>query len=85
MRNDIASGTESELGGLFENFQETKSIQNDLAEMGHSQPTTPVATYNKAANIIVKRMSKQKISRAKDMRFYLVRDRIQKNYFHIFW
>ena len=55
-----------------------------LAEMGHQQPPTLVATDNTAENIIVKGTEKQKKYRAIDMRFYWVRDRIRKNHFHIF-
>ena len=56
-----------------------------LAEMGHQQPPTPVATYNTAENSIVNGTEKQKISRAIDMRFYWVRDIIQQKHSHILW
>ena len=41
---------ESDLGGLFENFQESTSTRTSLEEVGHPQPPTPVATENTAAN-----------------------------------
>ena len=85
MRNVMASATEAELGGLFENFQKATYTRTALAEMGHLQPPTPMATDNTSANSIVNGTEKQKISRAIDMRFYWVRDRIRQNYFHIFW
>ena len=53
MRNIMESATETELRGLFENYQKERSIQTALAEMGHSQTPTPVATDNTAANRIV--------------------------------
>ena len=53
--------------------------------MGRQQSPTLVATDNTVTSIIVDRTTKQKISRAIDMIFYWVRDRIQKNHFHIFW
>ena len=53
--------------------------------MGHLQPPTPVAMDNTAANSIVNGTAKQKRSRAIDMIFYWVRDRIPQNHFHIFW
>ena len=52
----------SELGGLFENCQKETSTRTALADMGHLQPPTPVATNNKAANRIVNGMAKQKKS-----------------------
>ena len=82
----MASDTEAEMGGLFENFWKAIYMRTAaLAEMGHQQPPTPVATYNTAANSIVNGTAKQKRSRAIDMIFYWVRDRIRKNHFHIFW
>ena len=53
--------------------------------MGHIQPPTMAATGNTSENRIVNGTEKQSISRAIDMHFYLVRDRIQQNNFHIFW
>ena len=53
MINVMASATEAELGGLFENFQKAISTRTDLAEMVHPQPLKPVATDNTAAKRIV--------------------------------
>ena len=49
----MASATEAELGGLFENCQKSTSMQTALADMGHQQPPTPVATDNTEENRIV--------------------------------
>ena len=73
----MESATESELGGLFENFQKATSMRTDLAEMGHLQPPTLEVMYNTVENIIVNGTAK-KIFRAIGMRFYYVQDRIRK-------
>ena len=83
MINVTTSATKAELGGLFENCQKATSMRTALAEMGHLQPTTPVAMENTETSCIVNGMAKQKISRSIDMRFYWVRDRIQKQFPHI--
>ena len=83
--NVMVSATEAELGGLFENCQKATSMRTAIAEMGHQQPPTLVATDDTAANSIVNGTIKQKRSRAIDMRFYWVRDRIRKYHFYIFW
>ena len=44
--------------------------------MGHPQPPTPVETDNSAAKSIINGTGKQKTSRAIEMIFYWVRDRI---------
>ena len=84
MKIFMASAIEAKLGGLFENCQKETSMRTTLAEMGHQQPPTLAATNNTAANSIVNRTKNQKRSRAKDMIFYWVRDRIRQNHFHIF-
>ena len=56
----MASSTEAELGGLFENCQKATYTRTYLAEMGHQQPPTPVDTDNTAANSIVNGTAKQK-------------------------
>ena len=81
----MASATEAELVGLFENCQRENSMKTALAEMGHQQPPTPVATYNASANRTFNGTEKQEIYQAIDMRFYGVRDRIRQNHFHILW
>ena len=53
MKNVMASSTEAELGGLFENDQKATSMRMALSEMGHQQPPILVATDNIASNIIV--------------------------------
>ena len=70
VRNFMASAPEAEMGGLFENCQKSTSMRTALADMGHLQPTTPVATDNTAANSIVNRTANQKRYRAIDIRFY---------------
>ena len=72
----MASATEAELRGVFEIYQKSTSMRTALAEMGHLQPPTPVATDSAVANSIVNGTAEQKIYRAIDMQFYLVRDRI---------
>ena len=74
MRNVMASAMKVEPGGLFENGQKATYMRTALAEMGHLQPPTPVATDNTEADSIVNRAAKQNIYRAIDMRFYWVRD-----------
>ena len=81
----MASATEEELGGLFENCQKATAMRKNLAEMVHQQPTTPVVMDNIEANSIINVTAKQKISRAINMRIYWVIDRIRHNHFYIFW
>ena len=53
--------------------------------MGHPQPATPMATDNSTASGIATDTVKQKRSKAIDMRFYWIRDRVRQGQFRIFW
>ena len=53
--------------------------------MGHPQPPTPVATDNSTALGIVTSSIKQRRSKAMDMRFHWVQDRVKQNQFLIYW
>jgi hypothetical protein len=81
----VASATEAELGALFFNLKDAVPLRNTLAEMGHPQPPTPVQTDNACAAGILNSTVKQRRSKAIDMRFYWVRDRIRQQQFKVYW
>ena len=85
MKNVMASAAEAETGGLFENCQAACPIRVTLEEMGWPQPATPVRTDNLVSKGIVTGTVKQRRSRALDMRFYWVRDRVNQGQFRIHW
>ena len=62
MRNVMASATEAELVGLFENCQKAPSVMIALAEIDHQQPPRLVATENTPENSIVNGTFKKKKS-----------------------
>ena len=62
MRNIMASASEVELGGLFENYQKATSTSTALEEVGHQEPPTPAGRDNIVANSIVNGTAKQEIS-----------------------
>ena len=53
--------------------------------MGYKQGATPVETDNTTAAAIVNETCKQIRSKAIDMRFYWVRDRIKQGHFIVYW
>ena len=85
LRPVLASAAEAEVGALFHNCQEAVNIRNILQELGHSQPATPVQVDNATAVTIANKKCKQVRSKAIDMRFYWVQDRIEQDQFHVFW
>jgi hypothetical protein len=85
MNNVMASATEAEVGALFHNAQDGCTFRQCLEFLGHPQPATPIQTDNACAEGIINDTVKQKRSKAIDMRFYWVRDRVRQGQFQIYW
>ena len=85
MTNVLASAAEAEVGGLFTNGQTACPVRTTLIEMGHPQPPTPIVTDNECAQGIANDTVKQRRSKAIDMRFYWIRDRVAQKQFVIHW
>ncbi len=81
----MSSATEAETGGLFYNCKEATVLRQTLIDMGHPQPATLIQTDNACAAGIVNDTVKQKRSKAMDMRFYWVKDRVRNGDFIIHW
>jgi hypothetical protein len=85
MKNVLSSATEAELGALFDNLKDGTPLRVTLAELGHPQDATRVNTDNACASGIANDTVKQRRSKAIDMRFYWVRDRVRQGHFLIYW
>jgi hypothetical protein len=81
----MSSATEAELGALFYNAKDGVWLRTTLDEMGHPQPATPIQTDNACASGIANDTVKQRRSKAIDMRFYWVKDRVSKGQFLVHW
>jgi hypothetical protein len=85
MKEIVSSAAEEELAGLFHNAKEACPMWITLEELGHPQPPTPIQTDNSTACGIVNDTVKQRRSKAIDMRFYWMRDRVRQGQFFIYW
>ena len=87
LKNVVSSAAEAETGGIFLAAQKACPMRVALAELGHPQPPngTPVFNDNSTATGILNSSMRQKLSKAFDMRFYWVRDRIAQKQFQLFW
>jgi hypothetical protein len=85
MTNVMASAAEAEVGGLFINGQTACPIRSALEFLGHPQPATIIITDNECAKGIANDTVKQKRSKAIDMRFYWIRDRVAQKQFEVLW
>ena len=85
MRNIMASVAEAEYGTILVNAQTAVPIRTNLTEMGWKQGPTAIQVDNPTAVGIVTKEFLQKKSKATDMRFYRINERIEQGKFRVFW
>jgi hypothetical protein len=78
IKNIVASAAESEVGACFQNTQSGAPLRVALTELGHQQPVTPLRTYNSTAFGILNETIKQKRSKAMDMKYHWLTDRVRQ-------
>ncbi len=79
----VSSAGEAECAALFAGAQHTASLRNILADLGYPQPPTVIMCDNTCAIGIATDSIKQKRSKAIDMRFHWVQDRVRQGQFTI--
>jgi hypothetical protein len=87
MKNILSSATEAELSMLsFDNLKDGTPLCLTLAELGHQQQATRVNTNNAcSAASIANDTVKQCCSKAINVHFYWVHDRVCQGHFLIYW
>ena len=85
IRTVAASASEAETSSLFLNAQEAVPMRTALSEMGHPQPATPLETDNSTAYGILRAQVRMKRSKAFDMRYHWLKDRIAQKQFNLYW
>ena len=81
----MASAAESECGSLNIKTQHAVPFITTLEELGHEQRAVPIRTDNSTAKGIMNQQIKQKRSKAFDMRFWWLVDRIEQRQFKVNW
>jgi hypothetical protein len=81
----LSSAGEAELAALFYNAKDGAMLRTTLEALGHPQPPTPIQTDNACAAGIANDTIKQRRSKAIDMRFYWVRDRVRDGQYTVYW
>jgi hypothetical protein len=85
LKNVVASAAESEVGACFQNAQSGAPLQVTLAEFGHIQPPTLFRTDKSTAFGILNETIKHKSSKAMDMRYHWLTDRVHQQKIDIYW
>jgi hypothetical protein len=85
LKHVVSSVAQAEFGALFVNAKEGTVTRITLSEMGHNQDTTNLTTDNTTADGIINNTVQQKRSKAMDMRFYWIKDRVEQKQFNVGW
>jgi hypothetical protein len=85
IKNVVASTAESEVGACFYIDQSVAPLRVTLNKLGHSQPPTPLCTDSPTVCGILNENIKQKRSKAMDMRYHWLTDRVRQKQFDVYW
>jgi hypothetical protein len=85
LKHVMSSAAEAEIGAVFINAKEGVVLRTTLEELGHKQPPTPMETDNTTATGYSNGTIKQKRTKAMDMHFCWIKDRVKQGQFEIYW
>ena len=81
----VSSAAEAEVASLFHVTQTIVPLQITADELGHKQPATPLRADNNTTSGIMNDTIRQQQSKAMDMRFYWLKDRVTQQMFKVYW
>jgi hypothetical protein len=86
LKNVMSSAAEAEIGAVFINTKEGAVLRTTLEELGNNHPPpTPMETDNTTAAGYSNGTIKQKRTKAMDMPFYWIKDRVKQDQFNAYW
>ena len=81
----MSSAPEAEIAAAFLTAKDAMPIRAALIEMGYPQPATPLHTDNSTAHGFLNETIKQKRTKAIDMRFWWLVDRVRQKHITVHW
>jgi hypothetical protein len=84
LKHVMSSAAEAEIGAAFINAKEGAVLRKTLQELGHPQPPTLLETDNTTATSYNNGTIKRKRTKAMDMHFYWIKDRVKQGQFNIY-
>jgi hypothetical protein len=85
LKHAVSSVAEAEYGAIFVNAKTGTVTQETLREMGHPQDVTELKTDNITSDGIASKTVLQKRSKAMDMSYYWIQDRIEQGQVDVSW
>ncbi len=81
----VASAFEAEYAAMYINATTAEGIRNTLADIGYPQTATHITSDNSCAVGVANRTVTQRRSKAIDMRYHWIRDRVEQGHFIVSW
>ena len=81
----VSAAYEAEIGGVFINAEAGEANRRTLSDLGYPQDATPIITDNTTAQGFAHKTIRLKRSKAMDMRWYWVQDRIANGDYVVTW
>ena len=81
----VGSAMEGEYGTMYKIAMHGEVLRNTLTDLGYPQAATPLQGDNKVAVGIANNKFKQRRSKAIDMRFHWIRDRVKQGHYNVYW
>jgi hypothetical protein len=85
LKHVMSSAAEAEIGAVFINAREGAVLRTTLEEVRHPHTPTPMETDNTTATGYSNGTIKQKRTKAMDMHFYWIKDRVKQGQFNMYW
>jgi hypothetical protein len=85
LKHVMSSAAEAEIGAVFINAKEGAFLRTTLEELGHKQPPTPMVTDNTTATGYSNGTIQQKCTKAMDIQFYWIKERVKQGQFNVYW
>jgi hypothetical protein len=85
LKHVMSSAAEAGIGAVFINAKEGAVLRTTLEELGHPHPPPLMETDNNTATGYSNDTIKQKHTKAMDMRFYWIKDRVKQGKFNVYW
>ena len=81
----VSAASEAEIAGLFINGQAATSTRLTLLDMGYPQAASPIITDNTTALGFANNNVRLKRSKAIDMRYHWIKDRVERGEYTVLW
>ena len=81
----VGSATEASYAALYINAQDAEVDRQTLEDLGHPQQPTLITYDNAPAGKIANRTAKIRRSKAIDMRYHWIQDRVEQGHFKTKW